>query len=142
MMNRFKLKKRSAVTSLVAVVLMLAVVRFIMTIVLLSYEEALMPSVILFLVIYGIVILVCSILLIRMRHSQLTLNDDGLVYTSLLGSTRNLSYNDLQKLSIGGRTYILYTINGKKLITFDDFRTDNASEIVAFLKSKGVRTEI
>ena len=77
-----------------------------------------------------------------MRHSQLSLNEDGLVYTSLLGATRNLSYKDLQKLSMGGRSYILYTIDGKKLITFDDFRTDNASEIVAFLKSKGVRTEI
>ena len=141
-MNRFKLKKRSTATTLVTLVLVLAAIRFITSIMLLSYDEVLMPSVIVMLVIYGIVVLVCIILLLRMRHSQLSLNEDGLVYTSLLGATRNLSYKDLQKLSMGGRSYILYTIDGKKLITFDDFRTDNASEIVAFLKSKGVRTEI
>ena len=43
---------------------------------------------------------------------------------------------------MGGRSYILYTMDGKKLVTFNDFRTDNASEIVAFLKSKGVKAEI
>lgn len=141
-MNRFKLKKRSPAMSLIALILVLTVIRFITTIMLLSYEEVLRPIVILFLVLYGIVVLVCAILLIRMRHSQLTLNDDVLIYTPPLGATRNLSYNDLLKLSMGGRSYILYTIDGKKLITFDDFRTENASEIVAFLKNKGVRTEI
>lgn len=141
-MNRFKLKKRSAVTTLIAIILVLAAIRFITMIMLLSYDEVFMPGIIIVLAFYGITALVCAILLFRMRHSQLVLNEDGLVYTSLLGSTRNLSYHDLQKLSMGGRSYILYTVDGRKLITFDDFRTDNASEIVAFLKSKGVRTEI
>ena len=141
-MNRFKLKKRSAVTTLIAIILVLAAIRFITMIMLLSYDEVFMPGIIIVLAFYGITALVCAILLFRMRHSQLVLNEDGLVYTSLLGATRNLSYHDLQKLSMGGRSYILYTVDGRKLITFDDFRTDNASEIVAFLKSKGVRTEI
>ena len=69
-------------------------------------------------------------------------NDSGIVYAPAFGAVRNLAYNDLQKLSMGGRSYILYTMDGKKLVTFNDFRTDNASEIVAFLKSKGVKAEI
>ena len=75
-MNRFKLKKRSTATTLVTLVLVLAAIRFITSIMLLSYDEVLMPSVIVMLVIYGIVVLVCIILLLRMRHSQLSLNED------------------------------------------------------------------
>ena len=94
------------------------------------------------LVVYGIAAVVFLILLLRMRRSHLIFSDNGIVYTPAFGDVRNLSYSDLQKLSMGGRSYILYTLDGKKLVTFDDFRTDNASEIVAFLKSKGVRAEI
>ena len=60
----------------------------------------------------------------------------------LFGAPKLLSYHDLQKVSIGGKMYIIYTRNGKKLVTFSDFHMENAREVVAFLKAKGVRTEI
>ena len=141
-MNRYRLKKLSPLTSLVAILLALADIRFISTILLMSYSEIRMAAVIIMLVAYGIAAVVFLILLLRMRRSHLIFSDNGIVYTPAFGAVRNLSYSDLQKLSMGGRSYILYTMGGKKLVTFDDFRTDNASEIVAFLKSKGVKAEI
>lgn len=141
-MNRYRLKKRSPLTSLVAILLALAVIRFVSTILLMSYSETQMAVVIIMLVVYGIAAVVFLILLLRMRRSHLIFSDNGIVYTPAFGAVRNLSYGDLQKLSMGGRSYILYTMDGKKLVTFDDFRTDNASEIVAFLKSKGVKAQI
>lgn len=141
-MNQYKLKKSSFVTVLISILLVLSVLRFFSTIFMLTYEKMRSSLVIALLIIYGISSLVCIVLLIRMRRSQLLFNDNGIVYTPPFGAVRNLSYNDLQKLSIGGRSYVLYTIDGKKLVTFDDFRTENASEIVAFLKLKGVKTEI
>ena len=94
------------------------------------------------LVVYGIAAVVFLILLLRIRRSHLIFSENGIVYTPPFGDVKNLAYSDLQKLSMGGRSYILYTLDGKKLVTFDDFRTDNASEIVAFLKSKGIKAEI
>ncbi len=141
-MNRYKLKKRSPLTALISILMALAIIRFISTILLMSYSESQMAAVIIMLVVYGIAAVVFLILLLRMRRSHLIFSDNGIVYTPAFGDVRNLSYSDLQKLSMGGRSYILYTLDGKKLVTFDDFRTDNASEIVAFLKSKGVRAEI
>lgn len=141
-MNRYKLKKTSRLTSLIAILLALAIIRFISTILMMSYSEAQMTAVIILLVVYGIAAVVFLILLLRMRRSHLIFSDSGIVYTPAFGAVRNLAYSDLQKLSMGGRSYILYTCDGKKLVTFDDFRTDNASEIVAFLKSKGVKAEI
>lgn len=141
-MNRYKLKKRSPLTALISILMALAIIRFISTILLMSYSESQMAAVIIMLVVYGIAAVVFLILLLRMRRSHLIFSDNGIVYTPAFGAVRNLSYSDLQKLSMGGRSYILYTLDGKKLVTFDDFRTDNACEIVAFLKSKGVRAEI
>lgn len=141
-MNRYRLKKRSPLTNLIAILLVLAIIRFISTILLMSYSETQMAAVIIMLVAYGIAAVVFLLLLLRMRRSHLIFSDNGIVYTPAFGAVRNLSYSDLQKLSMGGRSYILYTMDGKKLVTFDDFRTDNASEIVAFLKSKGVKAQI
>ena len=141
-MNQYKLKKSSFVTVLISILLVLSVLRFFSTIFMLTYEEMRSSLVIAFLITYGIVSLACIVLLIRMHRSRLLFNDNRIIYTPPFGAVRNLSYNDLQKLSIGGRSYVLYTIDGKKLVTFDDFRTENASEIVAFLKLKGVKTEI
>lgn len=141
-MNQYKLKKSSPLTTILAILLVLAIIRFVSTILLMSYAETEMATVIILLVVYGISSVVFLILLLRMRRSHLILNDSGIVYTPAFGAVKNLAYSDLQKLAMGGRSYILYSLDGKKLVTFDDFRTDNAREIVAFLKAKGVRTEI
>lgn len=141
-MNRYKLKKRSPLTTLISILTALAIIRFISAILLMSYSESQMATAAIILAVYGIAAVVLLILLLRMRRSHVIIGDSGIVYTPAFGAVRNLSFSDLQKLSMGGRSYVLYTLDGKKLVTFDDFRTDNASEIVAFLKSKGVRTEI
>ena len=141
-MNRYKLKKRSPLTTLISILTVLAIIRFISAILLMSYSESQMATAAIILAVYGIAAVVLLILLLRMRRSHVIISDSGIVYTPAFGTVRNLSFSDLQKLSMGGRSYVLYTLDGKKLVTFDDFRTDNASEIVAFLKSKGVRTEI
>lgn len=141
-MNRYKLKKRSPLTTLISILTALAIIRFISAILLMSYSESQMATAAIILAVYGIAAVVLLILLLRMRRSHVIISDSGIVYTPAFGAVRNLSFSDLQKLSMGGRSYVLYTLDGKKLVTFDDFRTDNASEIVAFLKSKGVRTEI
>ena len=141
-MNRYKLKKRSPLTTLISILTALAIIRFISAILLMSYSESQMATSAVILAVYGIAAVVLLILLLRMRRSHVIISDSGIVYTPAFGAVRNLSFSDLQKLSMGGRSYVLYTLDGKKLVTFDDFRTDNASEIVSFLKSKGVRTEI
>lgn len=141
-MNQYRLKKTSPLTGLIAVLLALSILRFISTILIISHSEMPTAVVITMLVAYGIATVVFLILLLRLHRSHLIFNDSGIVYAPAFGAVRNLAYNDLQKLSMGGRSYILYTMDGKKLVTFNDFRTDNASEIVAFLKSKGVKAEI
>lgn len=141
-MNRYKLKKRSPLTTLISILTVLAIIRFISAILSMSYSESQMATSAVILAVYGIAAVVLLILLLRMRRSHVIISDSGIVYTPAFGAVRNLSFSDLQKLSMGGRSYVLYTLDGKKLVTFDDFRTDNASEIVSFLKSKGVRTEI
>lgn len=78
----------------------------------------------------------------KMHRCCLTLHENDLVYTPLLGAPRNMSYKDLQKISIGGKSYCIYKADGKVLIRFDDAFTSDASDIVAFLKSKGVPTEL
>jgi len=141
-MNRYKLKKRSPLTTLISILTVLDIIRFISAILSMSYSESQMATSAVILAVYGIAAVVLLILLLRMRRSHVIISDSGIVYTPAFGAVRNLSFSDLQKLSMGGRSYVLYTLDGKKLVTFDDFRTDNASEIVSFLKSKGVRTEI
>ena len=78
----------------------------------------------------------------RTRKHKLTLQANDCVYMPLFGTPRNLSYSDLDRIDMGGKTYILYGKDGKKLVTFDDFHMENAHEIIAFLKQKGVRTQI
>lgn len=103
-MNQYKLKKSSFVTVLISILLVLSVLRFFSTIFMLTYEEMRSSLVIAFLITYGIVSLACIVLLIRMHRSRLLFNDNGIIYTPPFGAVRNLSYNDLQKLSIGGRS--------------------------------------
>ena len=141
-MNHFKLRKNSPAVPIVSIILALAVIRFVSSLLVLFYEETLISYLYIFLVLYGIAALVCVILLVRMRSSQRMSQDSNITYTPLFGPDRELSYSELQKLSMGGRTYVLYTMDGRKLVKFNDLHTDNASEIVAFLKSKGVKTEI
>lgn len=141
-MNQYKLKKSSPLTGILAALLALAVIRFLFVVLTISSREIPVGMTVILLAAYGIASVVFLILLLRMRRSHLIFSENGIVYTPPFGAVKNLVYSDLQKLSMGGRSYILYTLDGKKLVTFDDFRTDNASEIVAFLKSKGVKTEI
>ena len=89
----------------------------------------------------GILLVVSVLLLYKANRSGLTLDDNGLVYTPLFGARKGLSYGDLAKISTGGKSYCLYTTDGKRLIQFDDTYTKDASQIVAFLKEKGVRSE-
>ncbi len=141
-MNQYKLKKSSPLTGILAALLALAVIRFLFVVLTISSREIPVGMTVILLVVYGIAAVVFLILLLRIRRSHLIFSENGIVYTPPFGDVKNLAYSDLQKLSMGGRSYILYTLDGKKLVTFDDFRTDNASEIVAFLKSKGIKAEI
>ncbi len=141
-MNQYKLKKSSPLTGILAALLALAVIRFLFVVLTISSREIPVGMTVILLVVYGIAAVVFLILLLRIRRSHLIFSENGIVYTPPFGDVKNHAYSDLQKLSMGGRSYILYTLDGKKLVTFDDFRTDNASEIVAFLKSKGIKAEI
>ncbi len=78
----------------------------------------------------------------KMHRRSLTLHENDLVYIPLLGAPRTMSYSDLQKITTGGKSYCLYTADGKVLMRFDDNYTSDASDIVAFLKSKGVKAEL
>lgn len=89
----------------------------------------------------AVLLLVSVLLLYKTNRSGLVLDDSGLVYTPFFGARRSLSYGDLAKISTGGKSYCLYTTDGKRLIQFDDTYTKDASQIVAFLKEKGVRSE-
>lgn len=140
-MNTIIVKKKSPLTGLVAVVLILDIVR-LAAIVALSFQQTLSTPIWVLCGFYAVLLVVCILLLIRMTRSQLAFQGDGMIYTPLLGQKREMSYNDIQKVYIGGKKYVMYTSDGKKFFTFDDFRTENASDIVAFLKKKGVRTEI
>ncbi len=93
-------------------------------------------------VIAVILLIPSGFLVYKMHRCCLTLHENDLVYTPLLGAPRTMSYSDLQKISTGGKSYCIYTAEGKVLIRFDDAFTSDASEIVTFLKSKGVRAEL
>lgn len=140
-MNTYRIKKTSGITVIFTLLLVLSGIRLLFTFIMLATEE--LPRFTLFLAVFYIILFVISLfMVIKGRRCSLVLNDNGLLYTPPLGAVRNLTYQDIQKVSMGGRSYILYTTDGKKLITFDDFRTENASKIIAFLKTKGVHTEI
>lgn len=89
-----------------------------------------------------IILIPSGLLVFKMHRCNLTLHENDLVYTPLFGAPRTMTYNDLQKVCTGGRSYSIHTADGKVLIRFDDAYTSNASEIVAFLKSKGVKAEL
>ena len=140
-MNTYKIKKTSGMTVIFTLLLVLSGIRLLFTFIMLATEE--LPRITLFLAVFYIILFVISLfMVIKGRRCSLVLNDNGLLYTPPLGAVKNLTYQDIQKVSMGGRSYIIYTTDGKKLITFDDFRTENASKIIAFLKTKGVHTEI
>lgn len=140
-MNTVIVKKKSPLTGLVTLVLVLDIIRLI-AIIAMAFQGS--TSVLTWVLtgFYAALLIVCIPLLIRMTKSQLAFQGSGMIYTPLLGQKREMSYSDIQKIYIGGRKYVMYNSEGKKFFTFDDFRTEKASEIVAFLKSKGVRTEM
>lgn len=137
-------QKGSNLTALLACIMVLAAVRFTSALVWAAQEETAAYTMLL-LAVYGIILLGSVFLLIRLvktRKHKLTLHENGMTYMPLFGAPKALSYRDLQKVSIGGKMYIIYTNDGKKLVTFNDFHMENAREVVAFLKAKGVKTEI
>ena len=143
-MYTIQTQKGSNLTLLLAIIMLLAGSRFFSPLFMTSQEEAVayLP---LLLVLYGTLLFGSLFLLIRLvktRKHKLILHENSMTYMPLFGAPKLLSYHDLQKVSIGGKMYIIYTRNGKKLVTFSDFHMENAREVVAFLKAKGVRTEI
>ncbi|MCI9142806.1 MAG: hypothetical protein HFH87_09315 [Lachnospiraceae bacterium] len=140
-MNSYKIKKTSGVTVLFTLLLALSGFRLLFICIMLATEE--LPRMTLIMaVVYIIIFGISLFMVIKARRCSLTLNEDGLVYIPPLGAPKVFSYSDLQKVSMGGRSYIIYTRDSKKLVTFDDFRTENASQIIAFLKAKGVPAEL
>ena len=137
-------KKRSNLTGLVGIVLALDAIRLVSCIIMVAQGQdyAMFLPLKLLIGIYAVVLVICIALLIRMNRSQLAFMNNNMVYTPLLGKKREMAYSEIQKIYIGGKNYVLYNSEGKKFFTFDDFRTDKASQIVAFLKAKGVRTEM
>ena len=121
----YKLKKSSPLTGILAALLALAVIRFLFVVLTISSREIPVGMTVILLVVYGIAAVVFLILLLRIRRSHLIFSENGIVYTPPFGDVKNLAYSDLQKLSMGGRSYILYTLDGKKLVTFDDFRIEH-----------------
>lgn len=143
-MNSYKIRQTSLLGTIFIFLLILSGLRilFVALMLFMGGTEELSFLTVIMAPVYVIVFIVSIFMVIRTRRSDLVLNDDGLVYTPPLGATKLLFYSDLEKVSMGGRSYIIYTRDGKKLITFDDFRTQNASGIIAFLKSKGVPMEM
>ncbi len=143
-MYTIKSQKDNALLSIVILVLIASAARLVAVLYLMAELESLDGTLIL-VVLYGILLLASIFLLIRLvrtRRHKLTLHANGCVYMPLFGAPRNLPYSDLDRVDMGGRTYILYSRDGKKLVTFDDFHMENAHEIISFLKQKGVRTQI
>ena len=137
-------QKGSNLTLLLAFIMLLAGSRFFAALFMTSQEDVVsyLP---LLLILYGVLLLGSLFLLIRLvktRKHKLILHENSLTYMPLFGAPKLLSYHDLQKVSIGGKMYIIYANDGKKLVTFSDFHMENAREVVAFLKQKGVWTEI
>ena len=143
-MYTIKSQKDNVLLSFTVLVLLLSAARLVAAFYLMAEMESLGSAVGL-VALYGIVLLGSIFLLIRLirtRRHKLALHANYCVYAPLFGAPRNLSYSDLDRLDMGGRTYILYAKDGKKLVTFDDFHMENAHEIISFLKQKGIRTQI
>ena len=143
-MYTIKSQKDNVLLSITVLVLITASARLVAVLYLMTELEA-PGSTLVLVILYGIVLLGSIFLLLRLvrtRKHKLTLQANDCVYMPLFGTPRNLSYSDLDRIDMGGKTYILYGKDGKKLVTFDDFHMENANEIIAFLKQKGVRTQI
>ncbi|MCI8542608.1 hypothetical protein [Acetatifactor aquisgranensis] len=143
-MYTIKSQKDNVLLSITVLVLITASARLVAVLYLMTELEA-PGSTLVLVILYGIVLLGSIFLLLRLvrtRKHKLTLQANDCVYMPLFGTPRNLSYSDLDRIDMGGKTYILYGKDGKKLVTFDDFHMENAHEIIAFLKQKGVRTQI
>ena len=143
-MYTIKSQKDDALLSIIVLVLIASAARLASALYLMTGMES-PDSARGLVVVYGSVLLAGISLLIRLirtRRHKLALHAGHCVYMPLFGAPRNLSYSDLDRLDMGGRTYILYAKDGKKLVTFDDFHMENAHEIISFLKQKGVRTQI
>ena len=143
-MYTIKSQKDNVLLSITVLVLIMAAARLVAVLYLMAELEA-PGSTLVLLILYGILLLGSIFLLIRLvrtRKHKLTLQANDCVYMPLFGAPRNLSYSDIDRIDMGGKTYILYGKDGKKLVTFDDFHMENAHEIIAFLKQKGVRTQI
>lgn len=143
-MYTIKSQKDNALLSVIVLVLVASAARLASALYLMTELES--PGwLLIVLVLYGIILLSGIFLLLRLvrtRRHKLTLHANDCVYMPLFGAPRNLPYSDLDRIDMGGRTYILYGKDGKKLVTFDDFHMENAHEIISFLKQKGVRTQI
>ena len=137
-------KKRSPLIGLVAIVLVLDIIRLASCIIMVTQGQdyAIFLPLKILIGVYAVVVVACIVLLIRMNRSQLAFMNNSMIYTPLFGKKKEMSYSEIQKIYIGGKNYVLYNSEGKKFFTFDDFRTEKASQIVAFLKAKGVRTEM
>lgn len=140
-MNTYKIRADFRLALPVAFVAVLSAAWLILNILPIPVEGQLEPEW-LNPVIATILLIPSAILAFKMNRCNLVLNETGLVFTPLFGAARNLTYGDIQKISIGGKTYSIYTTDGKTLIRFDDDYNSNASEIVTFLKSKGVKAEL
>ena len=143
-MYTIKSQKDNVLLSITVLVLITASARLVAVLYLMTELEA-PGSTLVLVILYGIVLLGSIFLLLRLvrtRKHKLTLQANDCVYMPLFGTPRNLSYSDLDRIDMGGKTYILYGKDGKKLGTFDDFHMENAHEIIAFLKQKGVRPQI
>lgn len=143
-MYTIKSQKDNTLLSIDILVLVLTAFRFAVTLFTLMEMEA-PGSMLILMVLYGILLLGSIFLMIRLirtRKHKLTLHANDCVYMPLFGAPKNLSYRDLDRIDMGGKTYVIYTKDEKKLVTFDDFHTENAREIISFLKQKGVRTQI
>ena len=143
-MYTIKSQKDNVLLSITVLVLITASARLVAVLYLMTELEA-PGSTLVLVILYGIVLLGSIFLLLRLvrtRKHELTLQANDCVHMPLFGTPRNLSYSDLDRIDMGGKTYILYGKDGKKLVTFDDFHMENAHEIIAFLKQKGVRTQI
>lgn len=140
-MKTYKIEKSARLSMPVFCIGMLSGIMFISALLPISMKTFLEPAW-LDTVLYGTVTVICIIIWAVTKHSGLTLNEDNLIYKPFPGISRTLAYSDLQKICIGGKTYTLYAADGKKLISFNDNSTEDASKIIAFLKSKGVKTEL
>ncbi|MCI9338618.1 MAG: hypothetical protein HFH93_13985 [Lachnospiraceae bacterium] len=143
-MYTIKSQKDNTLVTIVLLILLITAFRFAVTFCSLTDLDA-AGYMLALMVVYGVILLGGAFMLIRLlrtRKRKLTLHGSDCVYMPLLGAPRRLTYGDLDRVDMGGKTYVIYGRDGKKLVTFDDFHTENAHEIIDFLKQKGVKTQI